>query len=151
MDDAPWREGVGRHVGAKERGCVDASASFATENDHAATLEGVESPETPGGGSTAVLFFFSLFSFPFFLSVPRGEGETSTPLPSLDENPSVPCFCFPVQARVGSRKGENEGRDGFVEVSKLNLGGGERVIVRILFLRFRERWDDEAVVSEWNY
>lgn len=45
---------------------------------------------------------------------------------------------------MGSKKGENEGRDGFVEVSKLNLGGGERVIVRILFLRFRERWDDEV-------
>lgn len=61
--------GVGRHVGAKERGCVDASASFATENDHAATLEGVESPETPGGGSmptVLLLFFFSLFFFPFF-------------------------------------------------------------------------------------
>lgn len=28
---------------------------------------------------------------------------------------------------MGSRKGENEGRDGFVEVLKLNLGGeGER-------------------------
>lgn len=46
----------------------------------------------------------------------------------LDENPSGSLLLFPgFEARVGSRKGENEGRDGFVEVLKLNLGGeGER-------------------------
>lgn len=42
----------------------------------------------------------------------------------LDENPSGSLLLFP---GFEARKGENEGRDGFVEVLKLNLGGeGER-------------------------
>lgn len=134
---------AGGHVGGKESGSVDASA---TENDHAATLEGVESTETPGGGS---VFFLSL-SFFFFSR--RGRDPEGI-LAFVSWFPST-----------GLRKSfcENEGLK--FEVLKLRLGEGGRgrVIVRGGNSRFfsllslsRERMDGvvgslELLIARWN-
>lgn len=72
-----------------------------------------------------------LLPFPFFLSFFFVDLEARARLLAhlsslffLDENPSGSLLLFP---GFEAKKGENEGRDGFVEVLKLNLGGeGER-------------------------